>query len=223
MSWTKELLNKLSQDKNADGQPRIAGFRSAAVKERQVDELIGLIKGVLADGVVCKGEAEYLLKWMEANQGALNEWPAKVIYPRVVAALEDGILDRAEEAELLELLQKTVGSDDAVEQGWSSGSSTLPLCSPAPIIEVPDRLFCFTGKFNSGTRDWCHERVAELGGVPTKGITKKLDYLVIGDIGSRDWLHSTHGTKILKAVEYRNSGVPLRIISERHWFERLIT
>lgn len=48
-------------------------------------------------------------------------------------------------------------------------------------------------------------------------VSKKLDYLVIGEIGSRDWIHSTHGRKIEKAVELRNGGARLAIVSERHW------
>src|SRR5690606_32291749 len=100
-------------------------------------------------------------------------------------------------------------------------STALPLCNPAPPVIVKAHSFCFTGRLNSGSRPWCETRVVEFGGIPASGITKKLNYLVIGEIGSRDWLHSTHGLKIKKAVDYRESGVPLHIISEKHWYENL--
>jgi hypothetical protein len=59
------------------------------------------------------------------------------------------------------------------------------------------------------------------GGLPAPSITKKLNYLVIGSVGSRDWAHSTHGRKIEKAVSYRNGGAPLAIIGEEHWADSL--
>lgn len=39
----------------------ITAFRNEAVTDRQIDELIGIIKGVLADGMVSQGEVEFLL------------------------------------------------------------------------------------------------------------------------------------------------------------------
>lgn len=55
------------------------------------------------------------------------------------------------------------------------------------------------------------------GGYTLKDVTKKLHYLVIGNIGSEVWKHSTFGNKIAKAVEYRDKGREIVIISEAHW------
>ncbi|MNF12093.1 hypothetical protein D3C80_2134780 [compost metagenome] len=48
-------------------------------------------------------------------------------------------------------------------------------------------------------------------------MSKKIHYLVVGAIGNEQWLHSTYGTKIKKAVELREAGAPLAIVSEEHW------
>jgi len=48
------------------------------------------------------------------------------------------------------------------------------------------------------------------------GVVRDLDYLVIGVVGSRDWMHSTHGTKIQKAVEYRDRGIAVQIVDEQN-------
>lgn len=205
----------------ADRQPLVRAFRSEAVAERQIDELIGLIKGVLADGAICQDEVEFLYGWMTANRGASDAWPAKVLFPRIAAALADGYLDVNEEKEIIDLLLTTVGGNTAPLQGLHSNSSTLPLCRPAPVVRFERQSFCFTGKFHSGTRSWCEAQVQHRDGINSPGITKKLNYLVIGEIGSRDWLHSTHGLKIQKAVDYRMAGVPLHIIGEQHWYEHL--
>ncbi|WP_250520400.1 BRCT domain-containing protein [Caballeronia sp. NCTM1] len=211
----------MSTQLGKDGQPLIRAFRGQAVSERKLDELIGIVKGVLADGVVSQGEAEFLLQWMEANREVAGIWPASVIYPRLAETLADGVLDLREEGELLDLLLQTVGGNRAPSKGEASDSTMLPLTRPAPAVVFLDRSFCFTGKFFSGTRDWCHRQVHERGGIPADGITKKLHYLVIGEIGSRDWLHSTYGTKIQKAASYASAGEQLVIVSEEHWTKHL--
>src|SRR5690606_39920010 len=57
------------------------------------------------------------------------------------------------------------------------------------------------------------ERNGQIGA----SISKKIHYLVVGSIGNDQWLHSTYGTKIKKAVELREAGAPLSIVSEEHW------
>jgi len=200
---------------DAHGQPRVTAFRSEAVADRQIDELIGLAKGVLADGVVSKVEAEFVLSWLETNRAARTFWPAKVLYPRLVAILADGILDHDEEQELLALIQQCVGGN-APAQGEASMSTALPITRPEPTIDFTDRAFCFTGKFYSGTRTWCEEQVVTRG-ARVGAITKDLSYLVIGEVGSRDWIHSTHGRKIEKAVDYKERGHGIAIVTEQHW------
>lgn len=46
-------------------------------------------------------------------------------------------------------------------------------------------------------------------------------YLVIGDIGSAAWMHSTHGRKIEAAVELLERGTGIAIISEAHFMKSL--
>ena len=199
----------------------ITAFRNEAVTDRQIDELIGIIKGVLADGMVSQGEVEFLISWMEVNRRAANLWPAKVLYPRLLAVMADGKLDLEEESEILELLTKTVGGNTALQHGNASDSTRLPFTEPALPIQFAGQLFCFTGKFNSGLRTWCEQQVTDRGGIASGTITKKLNYLVIGDIGNDNWLHSTHGRKIEKAIEYNAAGGNIFIVGEEHWHGHL--
>lgn len=97
----------------------------------------------------------------------------------------------------------------------------MPLTVPAPEILYLGRSFCFTGVFEFGSRADCHEAVLERGGEPAKGVTKKLDYLVIGSVGSDFWRHSSFGTKILKAAQYCEEGARIAIVSESYWVTRL--
>lgn len=224
MGWFDKAFSGTNREPvDENGQPINQRYRGQAVQGRQIDELIGIVKGVLADGVICQQEVEFLLRWLESNRNAASEWPANVLYSRIAAAMEDGRLDEEEESDIMALLLQTVGGASVPQQDDASSNSTsLPLSDPLPAIEVPDHSFCFTGKFASGTRSWCESAVIERGGLALPSITKKLNFLVIGEIGSRDWLHSTYGLKIKKALDYRASGVPLSIVSERHWHEQVM-
>lgn len=202
---------------NAHGQPLNRAFNRERLTTRAIDELVGLCKGVAADEIVTLEEASFLLEWMERNREAANLWPANILYQRIRHVLSDQVLDEDEAAELLELLQDITGGVIPDDEGSGSSSSNLPLDRPAPRVIFEDRLFCFTGKCVYGTRRQCEQEVAIRGGDVKRSPTLDTHYLVIGVIGSRDWIHSTHGRKIERAVEIKEDGGPIAIISERLW------
>jgi hypothetical protein len=47
-------------------------------------------------------------------------------------------------------------------------------------------------------------------------------YLVIGVFASRDWMYTNYGRKIERAVELRQCGSGIAIISEEHWKHFLV-
>jgi len=75
----------------------------------------------------------------------------------------------------------------------------------------------FTGIMAYGPRKDCEALVLERSGQIAAVVSGKIHYLVVGSIGNDQWLHSTYGTKIKKAVELRKAGAPLSIVSEEHW------
>lgn len=180
---------------------------------REIDELTGLCKGAILDGSINQTEAQGIMAWLDTHTHCLDTWPASVLYERLRGMLADGTLDSDEERDLLGLLTGFATPESA----RGAVTSALPIDQPAPPVTIDGHSFCFTGVFDFGTRAECEQAIADRGGITANGITKKLHYLVIGNIGSEFWKHSTFGTKIAKAVEYRDAGAPLIIISERHW------
>lgn len=85
------------------------------------------------------------------------------------------------------------------------------------FLTFPNSTYCLTGKFVSGPREKCESFIKRFGGVTTKNITKDLNYLVVGTLGSRDWIASGHGRKIEKALHYKQQGCPLSILSEEYF------
>lgn len=204
-----------SSDEN--GKAILPHFAAARLRDRSIDELIGICRGILADGIVMQGEAQYLLAWLDSNRGAADQWPGNVIYPRVAAMLNDGLLDADEQAELIDLLNETTGMGIPLPEVAASYASALPLDDPPPEVLFQGRSFVLTGQFAQGSRKECEKIITARGGSIAANPTRRVDYLVVGAIGSRDWIHSTHGRKIEKAVDLRRHGHSIRIVSEGHW------
>ena len=186
------------------------------VARRSMDELLGLAKGMLADGRIVQQEAEYLLKWLEANYEIADRWPANVLLDRLTLFLEDGLLDRDEEKDLLDILRQFTG-ELPLHDAYAPAPTTLPLDQPPPPVEHEGRAFCFTGTFVFGPRKEVEAAAKELGAVIKRDVIKALDYLVIGSLATKDWIHANFGRKIEKAVKYKGQGASIKIVHEDHW------
>ncbi|MCW9026706.1 MAG: BRCT domain-containing protein [Thiovulaceae bacterium] len=190
-------------------------FNRKGIDDRQIDTLIGISKGLVADGKVDQSEAEFLLGWLiQARQNTENPVIINLL-SKVETMLEDGILDPDESAELFSLLHKINGEPSEI--GELAKTTSLPIDHPLPPITFDSMEFLFTGTCAYGTRKQCQAAIETLGGINAKGVTKKLNYLVLGTYVTDSWAHETYGRKIEKAMEYRDQGVPLVIITEEHW------
>lgn len=190
-------------------------FNRKNIQDRQIDTLIGLSKGVLADGNINQAEAEFLMGWLVQNRQASDNPIIVNLLQKVSAMLEDGVLDKEESEELFGILRKISGDQSVV--GELAKTSSLPVNEPLPEINFEGAAFLFTGTCAFGTRKQCNEATQSLGGVIAKGVNKNLNYLVLGTYVTDSWVHETFGRKIEKAVEYRDSGVPIVILTEEHW------
>ena len=188
-------------------------FNRKCIDDRQIDTLIGLSKGLLADGKVDQSEAEFLQKWLIQTRQTTDNPVIINLLSKVDAMLEDGVLDNSESVELLQLLHKITG--DPSEVGELAKTSNLPVNHPAPSVVFQGSQFIFTGTCVYGTRQDCQSAVERLGGINAKGITKDLNYLVIGTYVTDSWIHESYGRKIEKAMRYRDLGIPISIITRK--------
>ena len=194
------------------------------LRGRAADELFGLCLGVLADGYVNREEAQFLQQWLsvhpDVRDGSADPLVLR-IYSDVREILSDDVFDPEEQRRLLALLSDFTGAP-AADQRFDQQPSTLPLCVPQPVVVLPGRSFCFTGTFAFGVRSRCAELLERFGGVHSKNVTMKLDYLVIGHHITPDWRHQSYGAKIIKAMDYRDTrDKPVSIISEKHFIDSL--
>ncbi|WP_025770889.1 BRCT domain-containing protein [Thioalkalivibrio sp. HK1] len=184
------------------------------IQDRQIDTLIGLSRAFIADRVVNQAEAECLHAWLVQSSDSKNPIVLNLL-SKVAPMMEDGELDAEEAAELFKLLQNFSGGEAEPDEAFKT--TRLPVCSPAPEIHFQGGRFLFTGTCAFGTRKRCQEEVERRGGINLASVTRNLDYLILGDYVTASWAHETFGRKIEKAMQYRDAGVPLSIITEEHW------
>lgn len=177
---------------------------------RTADELIGLCRGLLADGHVNADEAKFLANWIAKNRDIHDDELVVALFARIDEALIDGVIDPEEESDLLAALHGYIG-------GEASQASWLPLDTPAPSLVFPGCTFVVTGTFAIGPRKLVSAEIESRGGTVSDSVRTTTNVLVIGDTASRDWVHSSYGRKIMAAVDFREEGYPIAIVSEGHW------
>lgn len=206
---------------DAHGQPIVQLFNRAQNGAKAVDQLVGICTGILADGVVNESEASFFAEWLRAHAPEEPVWPFTDVLRRVERIFADGVCDAEERAELQAVMEALCGYSDAQPAVPTAAplSTSLPLCNPQPHPFFFDgKQFVVTGKFAYGARSAVFEAIEARGGIPTDAApVRTTDYLVIGVFASRDWVNTSHGRKIEKAVQLRDKGTGIRIVSEAHW------
>ena len=65
---------------------------SERISSRQIDELIGLARGLCADNQLNQLEVEFLEKWLAANSGVSDQPLIRTLYERIGQILADGLV-----------------------------------------------------------------------------------------------------------------------------------
>lgn len=178
-------------------------------------ELIGIAEGLLCDSQLHDDEISFLNGWLNNNAAIASEWPGDIVHKRIRAALADGVVTPEEREHLIETLRLLLGGRlDDLANTPKVNLLAMDDVSPTPIA---GSTFCLTGEFVMGPRKACEQMVVQRGGVLQKNVTKRLNFLVVGGLGSEEWKHGSFGLKIQKAIEYKGKGVPLVIVHEDRW------
>lgn len=185
-----------------------------------ITELIGLAKGVMADGIVVEQEAAYILNWMEQNKIHAHTWPYSALYTRIGEMLEDKRLDATEQRELMERLLDIIEDESRCEKKLPVVSS-IPFDDPVPAILFRKKNFCFTGEFIAGSKAEMKLLATKNGGKPQNDVRADTDYVIVGSKGSSNWALGVYGRKVERAIDYRNRGLDIAIVRESDWHSQI--
>lgn len=192
------------------------------VARRSCESLLGICAGLLADHELNEKEVFFLDQWLLENDIIAEVWPGSEVTRRVREALKDGVLTKDELENLKIALVSVIGG--TLEDTGSASAATPTQILPFDLecaIGFQTKSFCLTGQFLYGPREKCVDVTVTRGGKVLSGVRRDLDYLVVGTLVSAEWKHSRFGNKIEKAIEYREKGLPLVIISEERWTHAL--
>ena len=187
--------------------------------DRQIDQLIGLAQGILADGIVNQAEAEILQSWLRLNHRTDNPYVSQLL-DQVEQVLADGVLDEDEGRELHDALMSWTGGGGT--DGEESTTASLPLDPDPRTVRIAGNIFVFTGTGVFGTRKMMQDATIRAGGTVERSITMRTNFVVLGTYVTPAWVHQSFGRKIEKAMEYRDQkGTGVRIVHEEDWADAL--
>jgi len=183
---------------------------------RSIQVLNGIVTGILADGKLEDTEILMLRTWLDENRDVASFWPGSAIAEELDEVLQDGVIDDAERARLMETLKQVCNTDFATTGSVSAEVSAIPFDEDV-VVDVRDRVVCLTGEFTYGSRKVCEQFIIGTGGHTANTISAKVDYLIVGSKVSPHWVTESYGRKIMKAVELRNQGHRIAIVPESKW------
>lgn len=187
--------------------------RSTGMKIVYSDDTKGLqnlkriIESIMVDNKIESNEINELNEWLDSNTQLIGNYPFDKIYSIVKKVLEDGAISNSEYNELMHAFNDFINpiNEEKINDN----------------LNFQDKIFCLTGTFNSGSKDSIEEKIINKGGICGKGVTSKTNYLIVGGSGSDAWKFGNYGGKVQKAMELKEKGKDIEIISEEDFLKQL--
>ena len=160
--------------------------------------LNGILDGIVCNQKVDQKEIENLNIWLRQNDYLKDVYPYDKVLLEVNKVLEDGILTEEESNYIFDTFNEIVNPDFSDDEN----------------IDFNGKTFCLTGEFKCATKQEISKKLQELGGTEKTGVSSKLDYLIVGGVGSDAWKFGKIGGKQAKAQELNEKGANIKIIDE---------
>lgn len=189
--------------------------------------LEGIVHGMLADNDLNDAEIRSLDSWVKSNAYLAGTYPFDEINSLLSSIMADGIVTDDERNTLLAFLSNIIefkNSLNLTEQDFSDlrkEYSVGGICAVCPDIQFVGKTFVLTGKFHSSGQNELESRIQALGGTTKSGITKKTDYLVVGNAGNPCWAYACYGRKIEEAMQIRKGGGHVVIVNENDFCDAI--
>ena len=174
---------------------------------KDLQKLKRIIEGIMEDKKITFNEMEALEKWLDYNTHLIGNYPFDKIYTVVKNILDDGVISKGEHDDLVKIFNELI---DPINEMKSDST-----------ICFTDKMFCLTGTFNSGSKEEIEKKIIDKGGICSKTINSKVNYLIVGGAGSDDWKFGNYGSKVQKAMELKEKGKNIEIIGENDFLSQL--
>lgn len=181
-----------------------------------MQRLQGVLAGIVADGKISMDELKGLRLWLDNHENLKTIWPYDEIDSLITEIMSDGVIDEQEHHVLTNFCGEFLSSSTNMVLDLPIEGELLNrgICSSLPVINFTNKSFCLSGNFDHGAKNKVGGEISNAGGSLSKGVTKKLDYLVVGGKGSECWAFACYGRKVEQAMNYRKEGLPIQVIHE---------
>lgn len=191
-------------------------YYKAVTSDLQI--LQGLCHGILADGDIEDKEIFDLHNWLQENEHLSTYYPYDEIRSLVLSIVSDRKVDEEEKLVLKAYFSQFVNlKDESTNEQIIKETADVNisgLCTSDPNVTFEGKTFCITGVLKRGNREDLQKEIIKLGGIPTETVTRKTDYLIVGDNGNPAWAFSCYGRKVEKAIGMRKEGHSIMLIHE---------
>ena len=187
--------------------------------------LSGMLHGLLADGELSDREIITLKSWIDTNAFLAGTYPFDEINSLLYAVLEDRKITAEEKDHLMAFFGNVIdftSSYNLSEKDFSALKEKYSIggiCAVCPEIVFPDKIFCFTGESYRAKRAEIAAVIEQLGGTVTGSVSRKTDYLVVGNAGNPCWAYACYGRKIEQAMALRKEGAGVIIVNETDFWD----
>lgn len=190
-----------------------------------LQQLQGIFHGLLADGTLNDDEIFNLHKWLSDNEHLNSYYPYDEIRSLVLSIVSDKKIDEEERLVIIAFIKQFVElKNDKIKESIDQLTTDVNIsgiCAVDPEIVFKNKTFCITGILSRGTRNELQTAIKSKGGIPVNTISKKADYLVIGDTNNACWSYACYGRKVEKALDLRKSGHTIVFVHEYDVFDAI--
>ncbi len=160
--------------------------------------LNGILDGIVCNQKVNQKEIDNLNVWLKQNDYLKDVYPYDKVLLEVSKVLEDEVLTEEESDYILSVFNEIVHPD------FNNDGN----------IDFEGKTFCLTGEFKTANKQEISKRLQDLGAIEKTGVSSKLNYLIIGSVGSEAWKFGKIGGKQAIAQELNEKGADIKIIDE---------
>lgn len=166
-----------------------------------IQVLRGIIEGISCDDDIHELEIIKLKGWLADHDYLTGVYPYDKLVKIVHDVIDDEKLEPAEKRTLLETFKEIV---DPMSTHNQLGNH----------FPLENKTFCLTGEFVIAPRSTIVKKLKEKGAIEKSGVSTKLDYLIVGGMGSDAWKFGNVGGKIARAMELQEKGAKVIIVAE---------
>lgn len=165
-----------------------------------------IVEKIMVDELITENEINDLKIWLDHNIQLIGNYPFDKINNIVNQVLNDGQITDEEFNDLNMVFNEFINPLNSTNDN---------------IISIENHCFCLTGTFNNGSKEDIEQKIIDKGGICSKGVSAKINYLIVGDGGSDAWKFGNYGGKVQKAMELKEKGKQIEIISEEDFIKIL--